>query len=322
MKNNRQINRLLAIAIITLFLTGLSCKKQDMETKEERTILARVNGEAITLKDLEMEKFFMFFTQIQSIASPEAIKNINKNLLGKIIDKKILLQEARREKITISKEELEKEIARIRSDYPDDTFLKFFKENAISYEDWKNNMVELMIIQKLLDYKAVTNPVVSEEEIYLYYKSHIDDFKNINKILLRQILVQDAKTAEEVKKRLKAGENFEKLASEFSISYEKKNGGLLPLLSINELPEELEDVFKLNIGEIFGPVKTDYGYHIVRVEKKLIRKKIELKDAKNTIIEILKREKINNSLKEYLTNLRKNARIEIFPSEVLDTGKT
>ncbi len=322
MHNNRYINRLLAISIITLLLTGPFCKTEDTMTKEEGTILARVNGETITLKDLEMEKNFMFFTQIQSTATPEVVENINKNLLGKIIDKKILLQEARRDHITVSKEESEKEITRIRGDYPENTFLKFFKENAISYEDWKNKLIELMIIQKLLDSKVQTNPVVSEEEIYLYYKSHIDDFKNINKILLRQILVQDAKTAEEVKKRLKAGENFEKLASEFSISYEKKNGGLLPLLSINELPEELEDVFKLNVGEIFGPVKTDYGYHIVRVEKKLIRKKIELKEAKNTIIEILKREKINNSLKEYLTNLRKNAKIEIFPTEALDRGKT
>lgn len=322
MHNNRHINRLLTIAIITFFLTCLSCKKQDGETKKESTILARVNGEAITRQELEMEKNFMFFTQIQSKASSEAINTINKNLLGKIIDKKILLQEARRNHITISREESEKEIAGIKSDYPEETFLNFFKENAISYDDWKNKLIELMIIQKLLNSETASNPEVSEEEIYLYYKSHMDDFKNINKILLRQILVQDAKTAEEVKKRLKAGENFEKLAAEFSISYEKKNGGLLPLLSSNELPKELEYVFKLNAGQIFGPVKTDYGYHIVRVEKKLIRKKIELKDAKNTIIEILKREKINNSLKEYMTNLRKNTRIEAFPSEILDTGKT
>jgi len=310
------------IAIITILLTVLQCKKQDGDTKRENSILAKVNGEPITIQDLEIEKIFLFFTQIQSKASHESISTINKNLLGKIIDKKILLQEARKNNITITREESEKEIEKIKSDYPEETFVNFFKENAISYHEWKNKLIELMIIQKLLDSVTTSNPSVSDEEIYLYYKAHMDDFKNINKILLRQILLQDAKIAEEVKKRLKAGENFEKLAAEFSIGYEKKNGGLLPLLSIDELPKELEDVFKLNTNEIFGPVKTDYGYHIVRVEKKLMRKKIELKDARNSILEILKMEKINNNLKEYLTNLRKNAKIEIFPSPLLDTGKT
>jgi foldase protein PrsA len=321
-RNNRSINRLLTIGIITISVICLSCKKEKDEAKRENSILAKVNGEAITIEDFEKEKIFMFFTEIQPKTSPNETAIMNKNLLSKIIDKKILLQEARKNHITVSNEELEKEIARIKNDYPEETFAKFFKENAISYDDWKNKLSELMIMEKLLQTKTESNPPVSEEEIYLYYKAHIDEFKNINKILLRQILVQDAKTAEEVKKRLKAGENFEKLAEEFSTGYEKKNGGLLPLLSSEELPKELEDVFKLNINEIFGPVKTDYGYHIVRIEKKIIRKKVELKDAKNTIIEILKREKINESLKEYLTDLRKNTRIEVFPSEILQPEKT
>lgn len=313
------MNKILIILIFPIFFADTSCKKDNREIERKNPVIARVNGEAITRKELEMEKKLMFFTQPK--ASQEAIKIINKNLLVKIIDKKILLQEARKNYITISREELEKEIARIKSDYPDENFLNFFKENAISYDDWKNKLTELMIVQKLLDSVTAGNPSVSDEEIYLYYKEHIDDFKNINKIVLRQILLQDARTAEEVKRRLKAGENFEELVTELSIGYEKRNGGLLAPLSKDELPKELEGVFKLNTNEIFGPVKTDYGYHILRVEKKLIRKKIELKEAKNTIIEILKSKKNNNSLKEYLTNLRKHAKIEIYSPEILNTSE-
>ncbi len=315
---NPNINRLLILVIVSI-LQASSCKGRDEEIRKN-PVIARVNGEAITLQDFEKEKKFMFFSQTGRPV--EATDIIHKNLIGKIIDKKILLQEAAKNNVTISMEALEKEISKIKNNYPEDTFFKFFRENQISYDEWKNKLFELMVIQKLLNSVVESNPSVSEEEIYLYYKAHADEFKNINKVQLRQILVQDAKTAEDVKKRLQSGENFEKLASEFSIGYEKKNGGLLPLLSSNELPAELEEVFKLNVGQIFGPVKTDYGYHIVRIEKKFVRKKIDLKDAKSIIIDRLKQEKYNNSLKEYLTNLRKNAQIEIYSSEILNPGKT
>ncbi len=320
MHSKHNINRFLITVIVIILLTDLSCKRENEKTGKKNPVIAKVNGEAITLQDFENEKKFMFFSQTEAPQGTTDI--INRNLLGKIIDKKILLQEAAKNNVTISMDAVEKEISKIKNNYPGDTFLKFFNENQISYDEWKNKLLELMTIQKLLNSVVESNPSVSEEEIYLYYKAHADDFKNINKIILRQILVQDAKTAEDVKKRLQSGESFEKLAAEFSTGYEKKNGGLLPPLSSHELPNELEDVFKLNVGQIFGPVKTDYGYHIVKIEKKFVRKKMNLKEAKSAIIEILKQEKYNNSLKEYLTNVRKNARIEIFSSEILNPGKT
>lgn len=316
-------NRFFVILIICVASSPFcqECSKRE-EKISENPVIAIVNGEQITLDELEMEKKFMLFPNIQRPVSSETTDIVNKNILGKLIDRKILLQEAQKRNITVSKEEVEKEINSIKSNYPENTFYQFFKENNIPFELWKQNLSELLTIQKLLSSVTDNNPRVTEEEIYLYYKAHPEEFKNINKIMLRQILVQDAKIAEEIRRRLNSGDDFIKLVEEFSIGYEKKNGGLLPFLSSNELPEQLEGVFQKNIGEIYGPVKTDYGYHIVRVEKKMIKKKVELKDTKNAIIEILKREKINNSLKTFLSTLRKNSRIEIIAPELLFQGKT
>jgi len=302
-------------------ITGTSCK--DKGSSDAPTpIIALVNEEPITLKDIEEEKNISFFMQTLQTLPPNKVSDINKNMLSKIIDKKILLQEARKKNIFVSNEELENEISRIKNDFPQNTFSQYFKENAISYSVWKNKLQEVMTIDKLLNSVTEKEPVITDEEIYIYYKTHQDDFKNINKVLLRQILVNDAKTAEEVRKRLNDGEKFEKLAEEYSVGYEKKNGGLLPLLSKDELPPQLEDVFKLQVGSIYGPIKTEYGYHVVRLEKKITKKKVELNEARESIKTILKREKINEALKEYLTTIRKNANIKILNLELLNPAKS
>lgn len=310
---NKRINNIF-LKILAIILLSHSCLHKEEEKVKER-IIAIVNDEAITETEYLQEKGLNSLFQMKT--STEELNILKRNILGKLIDKKILLNEARRKNIYVTDQEVDAEIAKIKSDFPENRFENLLKENAIPYDVWRNKLKESLTIQKLLQNISETSPKISEEEIYVYYKSHPEDFKNINKIQLRQILLQDAKVAQEVKNRLAKGEDFVKLVTEFSIGYEKKNGGLLPLLSKEELPVELEEAFKLRPGQVLGPIKTDYGYHIVRVEKKIVKKKIKLNEAKGMITEILKREKINKGLNEYLTALRKNARIEIKAPELL-----
>ena len=85
------------------------------------------------------------------------------------------------------------------------------------------------------------------------------------KIRCAHILVEKMSQAQMVLDKLKAGESFAKLAQEYSLDGSRKQGGDLGFFGRGEMVKPFEEAaFKLNIGEISGLVKTEFGYHIIR----------------------------------------------------------
>ena len=91
------------------------------------------------------------------------------------------------------------------------------------------------------------------------------------KVRAYHILVEDLETAKEVRKKLMDGENFEKLAYDYSIDPSaKRNRGDLGYFTWGTMvPEFQQAVFSMEVGEISEPVKTDYGYHIIKLIDRL-----------------------------------------------------
>jgi peptidyl-prolyl cis-trans isomerase C len=116
-------------------------------------------------------------------------------------------------------------------------------------------------------------PPVSEEEAKAYFKSHQSEFKPPEEIKARHILVQTEAEANKILEKIKAGEDFEQLARKHSIDPAREFGGKLELPDGREwLPKgtfemSFEHVlFKIPKGQVGGPVKTQFGWHILKVE--------------------------------------------------------
>ena len=295
--------------MILLLSLSLSCKKD--KQKKNNVLLGRVNGVDILLEDFEEEKRMMAF--VHSMESPESERIITRNILGKIVDRVLLLQEAGKRNISADPKLVEEEIKKIEKDYSENSFSAYLKQNGISYDKWKVRLAEMLVFKSLKEsITGASNPPVTDEEVYIHYKTNAEKFRTDSSILLRQILVKDIEKANEVMKLLSKGEDFEKLARELSIGYEANKGGLLLFLTKNELPKELEAVFDMPIGGIFGPVKSNYGVHIIRVEKKTRGVNLDLKAAKPEIIKIIKTEKKEKEFQDWLSLLRESAQIEIY----------
>ncbi|MGM0874689.1 MAG: peptidylprolyl isomerase [Bacillota bacterium] len=172
-----------------------------------------------------------------------------------------------------------------------------------------------LVARELLAQKATTDGVkVSEEEI----KKEFED-KYKEEIKASHILVKDEKTANEVKAKLDKGEDFAQLASEFTIDpgSKDKGGDLGYFIKGMMVPEFDEVVFSLKVNKVSDPLKTQYGYHIIKVTDK---KTNTFEDKKDVIEKELKFAKAK-PIDTLISKLQKEADINIKDKELEDVLK-
>lgn len=125
------------------------------------------------------------------------------------------------------------------------------------------------------------------------------------------------KKAEDAAKELAAGADFEDVAAKYSDDKESaRKGGDLGYVIRGMLPEELDKkAFELPLGEVSKPVGTQFGYHLIRVDEKRIAQKLKYETVKDDLQMLLTQSGFGKELTAYLTDLRKNAKIEIFTAK-------
>ncbi|MEC1261701.1 peptidylprolyl isomerase [Bacillus swezeyi] len=157
----------------------------------------------------------------------------------------------------------------------------------------------------LMKKAAKDNIKVTDDDVKEYY----DSLKG--KIRASHILVKEKKTAEEVEKKLKKGEKFEDLAKEYSTDGTAEKGGDLGWFAKEgEMDEAFSKAaFALKTGEVSDPVKTDYGYHIIKKTEE--RGKYE--DMKKDLKKQVKEQKQNNQteLQSVIDKLVKDADLKV-----------
>ncbi|WP_110113815.1 peptidylprolyl isomerase [Bacillus sp. CGMCC 1.16541] len=183
----------------------------------------------------------------------EALKNrAGEQIIRDLVDEKVLS-----EKYKVSDKEVEKELETLKQQYG----AQF--EMAIQ-QNGEAEMKRLLKIDLLREKAATADVKVSEEELKKAYDEKKPEVK------ASHILVKDEKTANEVKAKLDAGGNFEELAKEYSEdpgSGEK--GGDLGFFGPGQMVPEFEEAaYKLEKGKISEPVKSQFGYHIIKVTDK------------------------------------------------------
>ncbi|MGN0845008.1 MAG: peptidylprolyl isomerase [Kiritimatiellia bacterium] len=183
---------------------------------------------------------------------------------------------------------------------------------------------------------AQTNgiPAVTEAEAKTRFdeivKANPDAVKKPELVTASHILVRVEKDADEatknaakekiekVRKELLEGGDFAKLAQEYSDCPSKANGGSLGEFGRGRMVPEFEKAaFEQKVGEIGEIVETDFGYHVVKVEKHDPAGTVTFEEVRDEIIEGMGRERIGEKIRTYLDGLRAAAKIEILADEVV-----
>lgn len=249
-------------------------------------VVASVDGEDITKEEL--------YDALISVTGPEA--------LDALIDEKIVDLEIKKEKITVSDDEIDKEIDNFKEEAGgEEAFNAALENNDISEDDFKKDVVQYLSIRKLME------PLVevTDEEIEGYFEENKETFDTQEQVDARHILVEDEDLANDLYKQLKDGADFAELAQEHSTDGSAASGGDLGFFSRGQMvPEFEEKAFSLEVGEISEPVKSEFGYHIIETLDKQEEKAAALEDHAEGIKENLFESKMQTEYVAWLEEKR------------------
>jgi parvulin-like peptidyl-prolyl isomerase len=273
-------------------------------------VLARVNQEQITIDEFDQE-FKELILEPGKGATGASLRDLRQAYLDQVIERKILVQEARRLGIKVSKEELNQAILEIKMDYPGEGFGEKLGLKGMTLEEWKVRLEEKLLAEKMIRSTLHYRGEVDEKEALQYYETHRSSFQLNQKVRARQIVVSDGEEAIQILKRLKKGESFEKVALEKSLGPEKVNGGDLGYFSQGERPNEFDHVFSMEVGAISEVIKSPYGYHIFKLEEKIEPRQIPFEEAKLGILRELGQKKGEEEYQRWLKGLKGKAKVKI-----------
>jgi len=216
-----------------------------------------------------------------------------RDFLDRLVVKRLLLKEAKKDKIEKEKE----------------------------FQDRLNDIREQLLIESLLKKKVTAETQFSDEDLQKYYDAHKEEFKKGQEIQTRQILLKTEQEAKEIQARIAKGEDFAQLARQFSIDPSAKSTGgdigYHPKGSL--IPEFEEAAFKLTkVGQVTPPVKTQLGYHLIKLEGIRTGTYVPFPEVKDFIRQKLGQEKQTEVLKKYIDDLKKNAKIVVNEQAIKD----
>ncbi|WP_062236667.1 peptidylprolyl isomerase [Fictibacillus sp. FJAT-27399] len=228
-------------------------------------------------------------------------------VLKQMVDNKLLEKEYK-----VTDKEIDNEIAKIKKQLgSEDQFKQALQQNGIKNEKDLRKLVKTQLLNK----KAATDGIkVTDAEMKKVFNE-----KYKEEVKASHILVDDAKTAKEVKAKLDKGEDFAKLAEKYSKDPgSKSKGGDLGYFGKGQMVPEFDKVaFKLKPGQVSDPVKSQFGYHIIKVVDKKTNK---FEDKKKQISEELKQQKAKPT-DQVITKLQKKADIKIKDKDLKDALK-
>lgn len=169
--------------------------------------------------------------------------------------------------ITVTDTELDKEVNRLRASYPDDlSFRRSLAQDNLSFSDWREQLRNVLLQKAFFASINAKIPTPSQKEIDDYYTQNKSTFKRRERVLLRQIVVDDESKAELLKTELRT-KSFEELAKKYSVAPEAKNGGLIGWVERGSV-DIFDKAFQMGVGAVSQVLESSYGFHLFKVEQK------------------------------------------------------
>lgn len=265
----------------------------------------------------ELKSAMAQFSQSPNNLDKRQRKQIKQTAKRSLELENMILSSSLAQGVMIPPHSLQKSLAEIEERYENsDDFVKDLKSIGLTPDALQEAVSRELWVEVVLERVSSQVKGVNDEEVSTFYAGNIDKFTQPEKRKTRHILVTvnsdyTENTPEAVEKRLgdmliaaREGADFAKLAAENSECPTAMNGGEVGLVPRGHLYPEIDEIlFKLEEGEIGGPVKTEIGYHIVLCEKVYSESIVPLDEAHEKIVQYLTGKKKALVQKQWLSTL-------------------
>lgn len=334
MIKQRPILVALAFALCSLPACEKACQKGAQEgaenTVKQEEAAASVNNSYVSKAELDAlhKRAVEKFTRTNRPVSAELDKKMRASILRKMIDDEIIKQKAAEEGVKVDRFERVEGLERYKDRMGGPkAFALFMEHQGLTEQQVEQTVLSDLQRDKLIE-KLGSLGEPTDKEIEEYYQASQKLFSVPEMVRARHILLklseQDPKEkadvvlkkAQEILKEAQAGTvPFETLVHKYSEGPSAEKGGDLGFFARGRMTKVFEDAaFDAPVKKPVGPIKTEFGYHIIFVEEKTPAKIASLDEVKNRVIDAIRRNKRALKSEEILATLRQKSDVKIFDS--------
>lgn len=277
----------------------------------QEKVVAVVNKEVITSKELK-DFLDLLRLRLSLVYENEAdlAREYNKQkeeALENLIEDRLIIQEAKAEKIEIPQERIDKKLEEFASRFTSrQHFEETLRSQGLSFGSLREKIREQLLIRQIIDEKVRSHIEISPSDITDYYKTHQEEFKRSDCIDYHLLKFAQKTRAYEVYDELRKAEDIEEILNKYS------NILIKGTLAKDETRLEIEELFNLDEGQFSQPVEIDDEFYIFIVDRKRPGSFCSIAEVQDKVWNFVYQEKYIKKLSEWIESLKKKAMIKRF----------
>ena len=295
-------------AVLTLallfFLVGFGQAAQVVDR-----IVAVVNGEIITLQDLQRQ----IRLTVGQTPDPATAERIAPQVLDAMIDDIVLRQEAQRLGIEVSDSEVENEVRqfKVRRRLSDEDFERSLRLQGLTPEQFKERSREDIVKHRIIGYMVRRKVVVTQEEIDAYLERNRSELTTERVVTLQMVVLADRDSASQLRRALDSGEmGIDEAVERYSVG-PRAEKGVMADVRWRELDDPWREGLRdLGVGQLSEPFLVQDRWVIVKLLDRRDGERQETAAVEEEVREALMRPKLEERFKEYMNGLRGRAIIQ------------
>lgn len=255
-------------ALVYLTLSLVAC---DVDTPQSgmSDIVARVNGEPVTRVEFERMRANPALLGKQEAAHETTSQTLEELALSRLIESRLLLQEARSRGFTVAEKSVDDAVKSMRNKFADlKQFGAWIQAQGLTEPELFQSVRDDMLVKRVT--AALAGSVeISVDQVRQFYEENRSLWREPGDMRLRVIAVNSRTAAESIVSELRAGADFISLARRFSMGARAAEGGDVGWVDSMYLPSPLREVVtSLKTGQAYGPLQRGEDYLVVRVDER------------------------------------------------------